>query len=249
MAKLALALVAKAIEDPLSIPVDRLTSNAAYKALGETVLLYRLAGGSFVIYEAVGKVAGVEIGSDGQRVCRVSEVRRFSTPQTLERPGLRARHTLEVAEFEAIVSAGEATAIFDEAAAPTYRGPASAVPAKVYRQVLEAYGYRCAVTHREFPRDGLPDDLHLVFIQPRNQGGPLHVQNLIPMVAEAEADWVRGAISATADQLLALVWARISGEVAEAVDAHGGRLHLPEEPQYRPGSAYLAYHRETIFGR
>lgn len=256
MAKLALAFKGETTGTELSVAVDRTTARAAAAALGETILLYQPTGETIVLFRALGKVAAVEIGTDGVYACRVRDVAELARPQTHAWPQTRrARQmlTLDVGTFDDVVAAGrtvEADApALAEAAIRFDSSTRSAAHVRVYRQVLEAYGFRCAVTGRQFTAALVPDGLRMVFVRPRAQGGPVHVRNLMPMVPEAELDWLRGSISATGEHLLTLVWANLSGEVAEALEASGGKLHLPADPRYRPDPDHLAYHRSQIFGR
>jgi hypothetical protein len=255
MAKLALAFTGDAIGGELRISVDRNTSRSAAASLGDTILLYHPAGDSLLLFRALGKVAAVEISSDGVYFCRVRDVVDLLAPQPL--PWVQTRRArqmlaLDITTFDAIVTGGRTTEespSLQEAETGFDPMARDAAHVQVYRQVLEAYGFRCAVTGRQFPAGRMPDGLRMVFVRPRAQGGPVHVQNLMPMVPEAELDWLRGTISATGEQLLTIVWSNLSGEVAEALETHGGKLHLPADIRYCPHPDHLAYHRDRIFGR
>lgn len=254
MAKLALALDG---EWGNRLLIDRQTSRAAARALGEVVLLYRPLGEGLALYEATARLRGVEITTDGRFACVLRDVVRLGTPQTRPRPDTRrsgAMLQLPVEDFDGIVRAGLVAPAPPEAglleAAQTFEGPVrDPTPVRVYRQVLEAYGFRCAVTGEQFePGESPHPRLRLLFLKPRQQGGPLHVRNLMPMVEAAHAAWTRGTLSATADHRVVTVIRDLDLALFDRIEQIG-RLHLPEDERYQPDPAWLGYHFEQIFGR
>ncbi len=154
--------------------------------------------------------------------------------------------------FDGIVRAGVLPAAEDGLleAAQSFEGPVrDPTPVRVYRQVLEAYGYRCAVTGEQFEPGKSPHPrLRLLFLKPRQQGGPLHVRNLMPMVETAHAAWTRGTLSATADHRVVTVIRDLDLTLFDRIEQIG-RLHLPTDERYGPDPAWLGYHFEQIFGR
>lgn len=258
MAKLALALHSNAADTDRSIPIDRRTMRAVVGVLGETVLLYRFFRGSFVMFYAVGKVGGVEIGSDGKSLfCRLRDLQRFGVPPVRKEeavvPGAQRTLSLSPERFDAIIAEGQgapdAGEAMDEALAADFQPLRSTAPMLVYRQVLEGWGYRCAVTGRQFFAGEVPHaELRLAYLRPKAQGGPLHVRNLVPMIAAAEAAWTAGTISATADHRIIGVIPDIGLSLFDQIE-RVARLHLPEDARYGPDPDHLAFHRTQIFGR
>jgi hypothetical protein len=117
------------------------------------------------------------------------------------------------------------------------------------RLVLTSYGYRCALTGESFaPVSGLLHPrLDVVAIRPRIHGGPLSIANYLPMVGELVDAFEHGTILVEDDY-------RIVVPNADLLDpAHRIRLrsalHVPAEHLFRPGAAYLAYHRRFVLGR
>jgi hypothetical protein len=258
MAKLALAFNGDITAGELRIPIDRRTMRTVVGALGETVLIYRFVPGGFVMYLATGKVAGVDIGPDGEALsCRVRDLQPFTLPPMRSEdvivPNVQRLLTLTVEGFDALIKEGRGVMPEEgvaEAVTSGFEHPLrNPTPVLVYRQVLEGWGYRCAITGRQFFAGAMPHpELKLAFLRPRDQGGPLHVRNLMPMVAAAEEAWTRGIISATQDHAIVVVLESLGLELFDSIERIG-RLHLPDDERYRPDPDHLAYHRAQIFAR
>ncbi|WP_332689334.1 hypothetical protein [Devosia sp.] len=133
------------------------------------------------------------------------------------------------------------------------RGFAAGEPLAAYeslqRLVLTSYGYRCALTGESFAAATglLHPRLDVVAIRPRIHGGPLTIANYLPMVGELVEAFEHGTILVEDDY-------RIVVPNADLLDpAHRIRLrsalHVPAEHLFRPGAAYLAYHRRFVLGR
>jgi len=119
----------------------------------------------------------------------------------------------------------------------------------LYRLVLTSYGYRCALTGARFaaPTLFLHADLDVEAIQPREQGGPLSVDNYLPMIKSLRIPFRDGLITIENDY-------RIIAPHPDLLDSDmlaslRGSLLLPEEILFRPGAAFLAYHRRYALGR
>jgi len=120
----------------------------------------------------------------------------------------------------------------------------------IYRLVLTAYGYRCALTGEQFyPEAGLLHP-HLVVeaIRPREAGGPLQVDNYMALEEHAARAFRRGEV-VIADDYRIVVPNReaISRAVLVRLNADG-RLLVPAEELLRPSPAHLAFHRRSVLG-
>ncbi len=260
--RLALAIDDDTVLGPARalLSVDVRTARAAFDSLGQTVLLYRREGGKSVLFIGRGRVAAVETGADdSRRRLRIEEVRRFevSVPGESERgaPGIRRLLRLSGERFDEIVATGgaspwlpgaaEARPLFVERDAPSLQTYLA-----IHDLVLERWGYRCAFTDRQFeaaaarPHPGL----QVVAIRPREQGGPLHVRNYLPMVAEAAGAWRRGEITLGNGHEFWVAKDRLDPELEEQLRPLG-RLVLPERREDWPDPEQIRFHREQIFAR
>ena len=118
----------------------------------------------------------------------------------------------------------------------------------VYRLVMTAYGYRCALTGEQFAPDiGLVHPhLEVVAIQPREAGGPLAIDNYLALEEHAARAFRAGHIVIEDDYRVVI---RHPSALERAIRPHAdGRLLVPVEPLFRPNPAYLAFHRRMILG-
>ncbi len=114
--------------------------------------------------------------------------------------------------------------------------------------VLLTYGYRCALTGAQFDRPvlHLHRDLDVVAIQPRDQGGPLAINNYLPMLYSLVRPFRDGLITIEDDyRILAPHPDLLDRSVLTALRLG---LVLVEEP-FRPARAHLAHHRRYALGR
>lgn len=254
MARLALALVEGA-GDPGRVVLDRRSLPAAAPMLGEVILLYRLAAGQ-ALFLATARLAGIDSEARGRFVCRLDEFTELPGVPMREQPeNARTRRLLrlEPGQFSAIVREGRAVPVDDGGlleSPSSFEGPLTDPrPTQVYRQVLDAYGWRCAVTGESFaPGPVLHPHLHLAFLRPRRQGGPVHVRNLIPLIKSAHAAWTSGTLSATADHRLVAVMRDLDLRLFDRIEKLG-KLHLPRDERYWPDPAHLGFHLASVFGR
>ena len=243
-----------------ALSVTRRAALAAFHRLGETVLLYQRVPAVSLFYLGTGRLNAIEQGlAPDNRICRLIGLRSFavavSGADELPLPGSRRLLLLEDSRFDAVLAAGQAGAGSALSAAEAQHGfpPAATVPLDTYLrlhdQVLRNWEYRCAITGRTFEPQGRPHPkLDLVALHPREQGGPLHVANYMPMVAAAAAAWRAGDLSADAEYGLLARLSRLDPELQDGIPPQF-RLHLPRQREAWPDPALLAYHRERIFGR
>jgi predicted restriction endonuclease len=121
----------------------------------------------------------------------------------------------------------------------------------IYRLVLMAYGYRCALTGEQFAPDvGLiHPHLEVIAIRPRKLGGPLEISNYLALEEHA-ARAFRNGIILIGDDYSVDVARPEALDRALAVRLHpGARLLVPEEAIFRPSPAHLAYYRRLMLER
>jgi hypothetical protein len=119
----------------------------------------------------------------------------------------------------------------------------------VYRLVMTAYGYRCALTGEQFTPDiGLVHPhLEVVAIRPRDAGGPLAIDNYLALEEHAARAFRAGHFIIEDDYRVVLP---VAGALAPAIRPHtSGHLLVPDEPLFRPNPAHLAFHRRMVLGR
>lgn len=120
----------------------------------------------------------------------------------------------------------------------------------VYRLVLAAYDYRCAVTGEQFQPDigTIHPHLEVIAIRPRDAGGPLQVSNYLALEEHAARAFKAGLILVE-DDYRVIVPDPHALPPALAMRLHaGGRLLVPAEPMFQPSPAHLAFHRRSILG-
>jgi hypothetical protein len=255
LARLALATPGEmAGAESAEVPIDDRTRKAAHGSWGKTVLLYYLVPETFVVFYGTGKVSGLNIGSDGQgQFCQITDVHRFELAQyeTEELLVPRVQHllSLSVERFGQLLKRGERDGeTFEDLDAQDFRGPVDKPLRQMHEEVLTKWGYRCALTGRQFTPAPIPHPhLHLTYIQPPALGGPLHVRNLMPLTEAARDAWECGAISAADDFR---VLAALDGLDADLLGSLHllGKLLVPADRNYQPDPACLAFHRATIMG-
>jgi len=120
----------------------------------------------------------------------------------------------------------------------------------IYRLVLSAYGYRCALTGEKFLADVGLLHPHLVVeaIRPRDLGGPLQINNYIALEEHAAGAFRKGLILIDEDY-------SISVPNPDALDRavlvrlnEDRRLLVPAEGLFQPSPAHLAFRRQQLLG-
>ena len=261
MAKLALAVDddAQLGFDRAVLPVVKRTGQAAYRQLGETVLLYRAVVDTMVLYLGRGRLVGVEHAEGGFQLLTLVSYEPFASPvpddADARTPGVRRMLSLEAARFDEIVAtgmAGPGAAILAEATTAFEHQRTTGLDTYLllHDRVLERWKYRCVFTGARFKPSSTRPHPHLrvVAIRARALGGPLHVRNFLPMTAEAETAWNAGHISLGPGFGFQVAKHRIDPEFEERL-APIGKLSLPPEPSHWPDVEQIAFHREHVFDR
>jgi len=233
------------------IAVDSRALDESYDRLGETVLVYLHVNGVILDFVGQGRVASVGLGDGPERVVVLDPYVQFAAPVSGEAerevPGARRMLELEDRRFDEIVALSKATKPLDaeEAAASFVSRPTEATYAAIKDQVLRAWRYSCAFTGRG-DAGGAP--LSIVAIKPRDQGGPLHVGNYLPMVAGLERAWRSGHFSIGQDYRILGDLYRLTPEDQDSMVALFKML-LPDDPKGYPDPELLAWHRDNVFAR
>lgn len=261
LAKLALAVDEATRLGPnrAVLPVVKRTGQAAYRQLGETVLIYRTVVDTMVLYLGRGRLVGVEHAEGGFQLLTLIGYEPFASPvpddADARTPGVRRMLSLEAARFDEIVAAGMAgpgSAMLAEAATAFEHQRVSGLDTYMllHDRVLERWKYRCVFTGAQYRPNGTRPHPHLkvVAIRARTLGGPLHVRNFLPMTAEAEKAWNAGHITLGPGFGFQVAKHRIDPEFEERL-APIGKLALPPELSHWPDVEQIAFHRDHIFDR
>lgn len=252
MGKLALAAGrgSELAETRASIVVDVRVSDEAYARLGETALVYLHVRGAVLEFVGHGRILGAGLGAGGERRVTLDPFTGFSVPVTgdAEREVPGARRMLEVSDsrFDEVMAQAVASRFIGaaEAAVGFASTPTEATYTAIRDQVLRAWRHRCAFTGQS-DADG---PLGIVAIRPRDNGGPLHVANYLPMVPDLERAWRLGHFSVGEDY-------RILGDLYRLAPEDQDRMVplfkmlLPGDAKRYPDSDLLAWHRLNVFGR
>ena len=231
------------------IAVDSRASDEAYGRLGEMLLVYLHVNGVVLDFVGHGRVASAGLGA-GDRVVVLDPYMPFTVPVSGDAEGdvPGARRMIELADdrFDEIVARSKAAkqAEADEAVAAFASKPTEETYKAIRDQVLRAWRYRCAFTGAD-DKDGAP--LSIVAVKPRDQGGPLHVGNYLPMVADLERIWRAGHFSVGEDHRILGDLYRLAPEDQDSMVALFKML-LPDDPKDYPDPELLAWHRLNVFG-
>jgi hypothetical protein len=245
--------------DRAVLPVAKRTGQAAYRQLGETVLLYRAVVDTMVLYLGRGRLLGVEHAEGGFQLLTLAGYEPFTSPVPADAdartPGVRRMLSLGAERFDEIVASGMAgpgSAMLGEAATAFEHQRASGLDTYLllHDRVLERWRYRCVFTGAQFEPSTIRPHPHLkvVAIHARTLGGPLHVRNFLPMTADAEIAWNKGHITLGPGFGFQVAKHRIDPEFEEQL-LPIGTLPLPPEPSQWPDLDQIAFHRDHIFDR
>lgn len=263
MVRLALAVAGenRLGPDRAAFRISARAGQLAYKAFGQSILIYQRAP-QLLRFVGRGRVFGLQDDVPEFNLLQLVDFLSFDTtvPSDLATeindPAVRRSLTLSEERFEEVLriaAAGEISRqALDEANAVFAHDRESALAAylKVHDRTLQRWRYRCVFTGVEFsPSEIRPHpQLRVVAIRPRKLGGPLHVRNYLPMVAEAEHAFRSGHITLGPGFGFQVAERHIDPEFRERL-LPLGRLALPAEPSLWPDLELIAYHRNNIFDR
>lgn len=240
------------------LPVSPRASQAAFRNLGQLVLLYRLVPETMVMFIGQARLMSVEVVDRDTRACRIEQFVRFDAEPVREEearvPGVRWMLQLEPARFAEVLKEAKGKPVLSaaaEEAAAAFQHDGRALLAAyeaVYDKVLQNWDYCCAFTGEQFEPAGRPHPhLHVVAIRPREAGGPVHVRNYLPMTAAAKIAWTSGHLTLAPDLSFVVNKRRIDPELDEQLRPIG-MLMPPRDPGQGPDEDYLGYHRTRVFG-
>nr|WP_325249322.1 HNH endonuclease [Amylibacter sp.] len=115
------------------------------------------------------------------------------------------------------------------------------------KNVLRAYGERCAITGLRLINGGGRAEVEAAHIRPVERDGPDIVSNGLALSGTAHWMFDRGLVGLTDD--LSILVSRQSNDL-EAVTAmvnSSGKLLAPERPANRPRTEFVTWHRENCF--
>jgi hypothetical protein len=236
--------------------IDQRTAEVLAKEFSKWALLYTYAPSLPPSFVGRGVISGLAtMDAPNMRLCVLDQVERFIVPVDggieAVTPGLRRYIRLEDARYEAIVADALANgrAGLSEADAEYQSDVARpGLYSAVYRQVLEAWDYRCALTGQRYKRvPGLHPDLEVVPIKPMSVGGEMHVRNFIPIAVGLKASWMSGGVGVGADGDLLLSLNRLDAKWI-AVLAKAKSIGSPKDMRYRPDWTLLAWHKAHVLG-
>ena len=115
------------------------------------------------------------------------------------------------------------------------------------KNVLRAYGERCAITGRRLINGGGRAEVEAAHIRPVEHDGPDNVSNGLALSGTAHWMFDRGLVG-FADDLSILV-SRHSNDLnaVTAMINSSGKLLSPERPANRPRTEFVTWHRENCF--
>jgi len=117
------------------------------------------------------------------------------------------------------------------------------------RQVKWAYGNRCAMSGLSLTNGGGRPEVEAAHIRPVADSGPDIVRNGLALSGTLHWMFDRGLLGVASDHSILISHNKVPRDVVDRLIAPGGKLFLPADPRHHPHEAYLAYHRETIFGQ
>jgi hypothetical protein len=240
------------------LPIDARTGEAVLRARRLPVLLYR-AEPALNLFIATGRVAAIEFSGEGApQLCRIGQLQDFATPVVSDLEAAlprRQRHLIlpddrfvdllaqGLDTGSPLLGAEEMGARFDTGAADSVE-----IYRRVYAEILRRWDYRCPFTGRAFePIEGPHPDLEVVAIRARDAGGPLHVDNYLPMLPVVAVAWRAGHLTLGPDLAFWVDKQRIDPELDEQLRPIG-RLLEPVLAGSGPDQRHLAFHRQHVFG-
>jgi putative restriction endonuclease len=119
---------------------------------------------------------------------------------------------------------------------------------RVFRTiVLRAYDQRCGITGFKFINGGGRAEVDAAHIRPVEAGGPDTPQNGIALSGTAHWMFDRGLIGIADDYTIMISRQINDRDGAQALINPSGKLIAPTNPDLRPHSRYLSWHREHVF--
>lgn len=236
------------------LPIVPRIASTVQRELGTRALLYRRTGAGRLDYFASARLAAIRAPEAGGRQCEVEGLVWFNEPvlddSESDNPAARRMLWLSPERFEQILDHGGGThggeALAEAGSLALGRSLPDGFAEILRNEVIARWGYRCAVTRRQFDPDALVSELRLVAIRPLESGGTIEPDNFLPMVEPAELAWRQGALSAGPNwELLGNFMLLEEGLCSSLRDNR--QLLLPRRPDHQPDAAALRWHRNNVF--
>jgi predicted restriction endonuclease len=114
-------------------------------------------------------------------------------------------------------------------------------------EVLRRWNYRCAITGKSFRSRRVPHpDLFVTAIRPRENGGPLHASNFLPLTQDARRAFESGLLIIADDFEIWTGLGRIASLIEAVISLE--KLHLPANEADWPDLAQIKWHRDQMLG-
>jgi putative restriction endonuclease len=112
--------------------------------------------------------------------------------------------------------------------------------------VKSAYADTCAITGLKIINGGGRSEVQAAHIRPVSDFGPDSVRNGVALCSTVHWMFDRGLLSLDDDFTILTATERVPETIRRLVNP-GGKLLLPNQPEFRPHPQFLKYHRETVF--
>ncbi|MBK0398630.1 HNH endonuclease [Limibaculum sp. M0105] len=117
------------------------------------------------------------------------------------------------------------------------------------KQVLRAYGNRCAISDFALANGFGRPEVEAAHIRPVTHSGPDTVRNGLALSHTVHWMFDRGLITITEDFSILVSENKVPSDVSARLIRPDRRLRRPENRRDDPHPEFLKYHRENIFGR
>ena len=115
------------------------------------------------------------------------------------------------------------------------------------RQVKIAYQARCAMSGLALRNGGGRPEVEAAHIRPVASRGPDVVQNGMALSGTLHWMFDRGLLAVDQDNSILIAKGSIADEVGARLLTGDRRLMVPEQAEFQPHPAYLAWHRDNLF--
>lgn len=115
------------------------------------------------------------------------------------------------------------------------------------KQVKHAYKGICAISGIELRNGGGRPEVEAAHILPVSENGPDTIKNGLALSGTVHWMFDRGLLSISDSHEILIARDAVEDRVLERLVVPDRRLILPENPNSRPHSAYLSWHRDNVF--
>lgn len=115
------------------------------------------------------------------------------------------------------------------------------------KNVLRAYGERCAITGLRLINGGGRAEVEAAHIRPVEHGGPDIVSNGLALSGTAHWMFDRGLVGLADDMSILVSRQSNDIEAVESMINSSGKVLMPERLAHRPRAEFMTWHRENCF--